>query len=104
MYFQLIYRFEVDMLNKLAMSLPPEQSRPKEISAGRDDFEWGSCWKKPPRPPNRAVMNALIEKDIKVVLPLPCLSLSISISFANTPLFSRCMGYGSTDLRICREK
>ena len=37
MYFQKIYRFEVDLLNKLAMSLPLEQSRPKEISAGRDE-------------------------------------------------------------------
>jgi len=37
MYFQQIYRFEVDLLNKLAMSLPPEQSRPNEISIGRDE-------------------------------------------------------------------
>ena len=26
MYFQQIYRFEVDLLKKFAMSLPPEQS------------------------------------------------------------------------------
>ena len=77
-----MYRFEVDMLNKLAMSLPPEQSLPKEISTSRDDFGWGACWKKPPWPPNRAVMNALRKRDIKVVLPLPCLSLSISTAFA----------------------
>ena len=81
MYFQQIYRFELDLLNKLAMSLPPEQSRPKEISADRDEFGWGACWKKPPRPPSRAMMNALREMDIKVVLPLPCLSLSISTAF-----------------------
>ena len=37
MYSQQIYRFEVDLLNKLAMSFPPEQSRPKEISASRDE-------------------------------------------------------------------
>ena len=70
------------MLNKLAMSFPSKQSRPKEILAGRDEFGWGSCWKKPPRPPSRAAMNALRERDIKVVFPLPCLSLSISIAFA----------------------
>ena len=32
MYFQQIYRFEVDLIMKLAMSLPPEQSRPRETS------------------------------------------------------------------------
>ena len=37
MYFQQIYRFEVDLLNKLAMSLPPEQSHPKQILASRDE-------------------------------------------------------------------
>ena len=40
MYFQQIYRFEVDMLKKFAMSLRPEQSRPREISAGRYQFGW----------------------------------------------------------------
>ena len=40
MYFQQIYRFEVDMLNKFSMSFPSEQSRPREISAGRYDFGW----------------------------------------------------------------
>ena len=82
MYFQQIYRFEVDLLNKLAMSLPPEQSHPKEISAGRDEFGWGAYWKKNPRPPSRAAMNSLRERDIKVVLPSPCLSLSTSTAFA----------------------
>ena len=42
MYFQQIYRFEVDLLKKFAMSLPPQQSRPKEISAGRYEFGWGA--------------------------------------------------------------
>ena len=42
MHFQQIYRFEVDLLNKLAMSLPPEQSHPREISAGRYEFGWGA--------------------------------------------------------------
>ena len=30
MYFQQIYRFEVDMLRKFAMSFPLEQSHPRE--------------------------------------------------------------------------
>ena len=42
MYFQQIYRFEVDLLKKFAMSLPPEQSCPREISACRYDFGWGA--------------------------------------------------------------
>ena len=42
MYFQQIYRFEVDMLMKFAMSLPPEQSSPREISVGRHEFVWGA--------------------------------------------------------------
>ena len=42
MYLQQIYRFEVDMLNKFAMSLPSDQSRPREISAGRYEFGWGA--------------------------------------------------------------
>ena len=42
MYFQHIYRFEVDMLNKFAMSLPSDQSHPREISAGRYEFGWGA--------------------------------------------------------------
>ena len=42
MYFQQIYRFEVDLLKKFAMSLPPEQSCPREISAGRYEFGWGA--------------------------------------------------------------
>ena len=40
MYFQQIYRFEVDLLKKFSMSLRPEQSRPREISAGRYEFGW----------------------------------------------------------------
>ena len=82
MYFQQIYRFEVGLLNKLFMSLPPEQSRPKKISSNTDDFGWGACWKKPPRPPSRATMNALRERDFKVFFPLPCRILSISTAFA----------------------
>ena len=43
MYFQQIYRFEVDLLKKFAMSLPPEQSsRPKEISSDRYESGWGA--------------------------------------------------------------
>ena len=42
MYFQQIYRFEVDPLKKFAMSLPPEQFRPREISAGRYEIGWGA--------------------------------------------------------------
>ena len=42
MYFQQIYRFEVDLLKKIAMSLPPEQSRPREISVCRYEFGWGA--------------------------------------------------------------
>ena len=41
MYFQQIYRFEVDLLKKLAISLPSEQSRPREISTCRYEFGWG---------------------------------------------------------------
>ena len=42
MYFQQIYRFEVDLLNKFTMSLLSEQSRPREISACRYEFGWGA--------------------------------------------------------------
>ena len=42
MYFQKIYGFEVDLLKKFAMSFPLEQSRPREISAGRYEFGWGA--------------------------------------------------------------
>ena len=42
MYFQQTYRFEVDLLNKFAMSLPLEQSRPRKISVGRYEFGWGA--------------------------------------------------------------
>ena len=42
MYFQQIYRFEVDLLKKFAMSLPSKQSRPREISAGRYECGWGA--------------------------------------------------------------
>ena len=42
MYFQQIYRFEVDLLKKFALSFPPEQFRPWEISAGRYEFGWGA--------------------------------------------------------------
>ena len=42
MYFQQIYRFEVALLKKFAMSLPPDQSHPREISASRYEFEWGA--------------------------------------------------------------
>ena len=42
MYFQQIYRFEVDLLKKFAMSLSPEQSRAREISASRYEFGWGA--------------------------------------------------------------
>ena len=40
MHFQQIYRFEGDLLKKFSMSFPPEQSRPREISAGRYEFGW----------------------------------------------------------------
>ena len=46
MYFQQMYRFEVDLLKKFSMSFPPEKSRPREISAMisacRYEFGWGS--------------------------------------------------------------
>ena len=42
MYFQKNYRFEVDLLKKFANSLLPEQSCPREISAGRYEFGWGT--------------------------------------------------------------
>ena len=42
MYFQQIYRFEVDLLKKFSMSFPLEQSRPREISVGRYEFGWGA--------------------------------------------------------------
>ena len=42
MYSQHIYRFEVEPLNKFTMSLPLEQSHPREISAGRYEFGWGT--------------------------------------------------------------
>ena len=42
MYFQQIYRFEVDLLKKFAMSLSLEQSHPREILAGRYEFGWGT--------------------------------------------------------------
>ena len=42
MYFHQIYRFEVDLLKKFPMSLFPEQSHPREISAGRYEFGWGA--------------------------------------------------------------
>ena len=38
MYFQQIYKFEVYLLKKFAMSLPPEQSCPREILADRYEF------------------------------------------------------------------
>ena len=41
MYFQQICRFEGDQLKKFAMFLPPEKSRPREISVGRYEFGWG---------------------------------------------------------------
>ena len=42
MYFQQIYMFEIDLLKKLAMSFPLEQSHPREISVGRYEFGWGA--------------------------------------------------------------
>ena len=42
MYFQQIYRFEVDPLKKAAMSFLLEQSRLREILAGRYEFGWGA--------------------------------------------------------------
>ena len=42
MYFQQIYRFEVYLLKKFAMSFSLEQSRPREILAGRYELRWGS--------------------------------------------------------------
>ena len=42
MYFQQIYRFEVDPLKEFTMSLPPEQSCSREISTGRYEFGWGA--------------------------------------------------------------
>ena len=39
MYFQQIYRFEINLLKKFSMSLP---SHPREISAGRYEFGWGA--------------------------------------------------------------
>ena len=42
MYFQQIYRFEVDLLKKFVISFPSEKYRPWEISIGRYEFGWGT--------------------------------------------------------------
>ena len=87
MYFQQIYRFEVDLLKKFTMSLSPEQSHPREISAGRYEFGWwaspNAAISKGPTKHNYAtttISPALI--SIVVVLGIALLMLSYYKIFA----------------------
>ena len=78
MYFQQIYRFEVDLLKKFAMSLPSEQSHPREISAGRYEFGWGAS-------PNAAISKGPTKHNYATTTISPAL-IAIVVVLGNTLL------------------
>ena len=81
MCFQQIYRFEVYMLKKFAMSFPLEQYRPREISAGRYEFGWGaspyaSISKEPTK--HKYATSTIIPAFISIVVVLGNVLLVVS--------------------------
>ena len=72
MYFQQIHRFEVDPLKTFAMSLPPEQSCPKEISAGRYEYGWGAS-------PGASIRNKPTKNNYATTIISPALIATVVV-------------------------
>ena len=108
MYFQQIYRFEVDLLMKFMMGLPWEKSCPREISTGRYEFGWGaspnaSISKGPTKNKYATTIISLALIDIIVVLG----STLLVISYYKMNLFQffcRFLNLFINILLICPDK
>ena len=81
MYFQQIYRFEINLLKKFAMSLPPEQSHPREISTGRYEFGWGAPDAAISKEPTKHNYATTTIRPIPIVIVVVLVSALLVVSY-----------------------